>query len=332
VPAKPNELVVMSWAGQWGKGLLEAVSIPFTQITGILVRQEINIGLKLPTTLLESLENGSRPPFDLIWSNSVPAMRMALRGWSISLDEHTVPNLTALGQRAQPTGLPGWPLVFPYIVHYVMVYRNAAFPNRRPESWEVMLEPRFRGKIAMYPGGNGFYPIAQVLGGGFTADIPRDMTSCWNYFRKLRPQVGRLDYSIRMGELIRSGDLDICFRTLPNAIAFRQEGLDVSWAFPDEGIADTVDALWIPRNVPEDTVYWSKRYIDFALSCEVQQNWCGMMGVMPLHSRAVLPDVFQDEPCLPKSPNDLSRILYVPEVIKMQHESSWETKFNEIFL
>ena len=38
----PGELVVMSWAGGWGKGLLEAVSMPFTKLTGIPVRHEIH--------------------------------------------------------------------------------------------------------------------------------------------------------------------------------------------------------------------------------------------------------------------------------------------------
>lgn len=328
---KPDELVVMSWAGGWGKSLFEAVSKPFTELTGISIRQEINIGLKLPTTLLESLKGGLRPPFDVVWSNSVPAMRMAQEGWSDPLDEDTVPNLTALGRRAKPEGFSGWPLVSPYIVHYVMAYRDSAFPNRKPDTWEVMMEPRFRGKVALYPGGNGFYPIAQALGGGSVEDIPRDMTPCWKYLRKLKPQVGRLGYSIGMGELICSGELDICFRALTNAIAFKNEGVDVSWAAPREGITDTVDALWVPSNVPENVAYWSKQYINFALSPEIQERWCGMLGVMPLHPEARLPEALRDDPALARSPDDFSGILYVPEIVKMQHELEWEAKFDEIF-
>jgi putative spermidine/putrescine transport system substrate-binding protein len=331
VYTKPDELVVMSWAGQWGKGLSEAVSKPFTEITGISIRHEINIGLKLPAILLGSLKEGLRPPFDVVWSNSVPAMRIAQKGWSDFLDETTVPNLTALSHRAKPEEFSGWPLVSPYIVYYVMVYREAAFPDREPDTWEVMMEPRFRGKVALYPGGNGFYPLAQVLGGGSLADIPRNMTSCWKYFRKLKSQVGKLDYSIHMGKLINNGELDICFRALPNAIAFRNEGLKVSWATPKEGITDTVDALWIPKKVPENVAYWSKQYINFALSRDVQQRWCGLMGVMPMHPEASIPDAFRGETNIPKSPDDLSGTLYIPESMKMQYELDWEMKFNEIF-
>jgi putative spermidine/putrescine transport system substrate-binding protein len=330
LPPRPNELVVLSWAGGWGKALLESVSRPFEAWSGISVRHAINIGLRLPSNLTESLEHRLRPPVDVVWCNSVPALRMAQKGYCSPLSEETVPNLTELASRAKPQGVSGWPIVSPYIVHYVMAYRNAAFPNK-PDSWEVLLEPRFRGKVALYPGGNGFYPIAQVLGGGSIEEIPVEMTPCWNYCRKLKPQVGRLDYSIGMGELIRRQELDICFRALPNAIAFKNEGVDVSWAAPREGVTDTTDALWIPRNVPENVAYWSQQYINFALSREIQEIWCGMLGVVPLHPGAALPAALRAEPALAKSPDDLSGVLYVPEIIKMRHELDWETRFDQIF-
>jgi putative spermidine/putrescine transport system substrate-binding protein len=327
----PGELVVMSWAGGWGKGLLEAVSMPFTKLTGIPVRHEINIGLKLPAALLEALEMGRRPPFDVVWSNSVPAMMMAQKGWSYPLDEELTPNLAAICSRGKPEGFSGWPFVSPYIVHYVMAYREEAFPHGKPDSWEALLDPRYKGKVALYPGGNGFYPIAQTLGGGSLDGIPGDMTPCWEFFRRLKPQVGHLGYSIGMGELIRRGELDICFRALTNAIAFKDEGLAVSWVAPKEGITDTADAFWIPRGVPDDVVSWANRYIDFALSLEVQERWCDRLGVMPAHREARLPEALRTTAVFPRSADDFSGVLHVPDIVKMRYEAEWENKFNEIF-
>lgn len=327
---KPEQLVVMSWAGGWGKALEEAVSKPFTEATGVPVHHQINIGLKLPHSLLDAIDLNLRPPFDVVWSNSVPAMRLAQLGACIPLNEEAIPNLKRLSRRAKPEAFSDWPIVFPYIVHYVMVYREAAVDGRSLDSWELMLEPRFKGRIALYPGGNGFYPIAQILGGGSVEDIPHDMTACWEFFRKLRPQIGRLDYSIGMGELIRREILDICFRALPNAIAFQNEGLDVSWITPKEGVPDAADALWIPQNVPDDIAFWSMKYIDFALSREVQERWSGMLGVLPMHLAAGVPEILLNTPGLPKSPDDFSGILYVPEIIKMRHELEWENNFNQI--
>lgn len=328
---RPQKLTVMSWAGAWGKSLVEAVSQPFIDATGIGVEHCYNIGLKLPGALLATLEAGQRPPFDIVWSNSVPAMRAAKKGWCKLLDEEFVCGLRALNRRARPEGFEGWPLVFPYIVHYVLAYREAAFPAGRPDSWQVMMEPRLKGRIALYPGGNGFYPIAQIMGGGSLADIPGNMARCWRFIRRLRPQIGRLDYSIGLDVRIRAGELDICFRALPNAIGFREQGLDVSWAVPREGITDTADALWVPRGVPEDVAYWAGQYINFAISRDVQERWCGMLGVMPLHPSASLPRVYESDQNLPRSPDDYTKVLHVPENVNLRYQSSWEEKFDRIF-
>ena len=332
MPSKPDELVVMSWAGGWGKGLLETVSQPFEALTGIRIRHATNIGLKLPASLIESLDQRQRPPFDVIWCNSVPAMRMAEQGHCSWLSEEAAPNLTALGSRAKPEGFSGWPFVSPYIVHYVMAYREEAFPHEKPDSWESLLDPRFKGKVALYPGGNGFYPIAQLMGGGSLDGIPNNMAPCWEFFRRLKPQVGHLGYSIGMGELIRKGELDICFRALTNAIAFKDEGLAVSWVAPKEGITDTADAFWVPRGLPDDVVFWSQRYINFALSLEVQESWCGKMGVMPTHREAQPPEALRTgNAVFPKSADDISGVLHIPDFVKMRYETEWESAFNEIF-
>jgi ABC-type Fe3+ transport system substrate-binding protein len=237
---------------------------------GSLIIPLLKISLaKLPASLIDSLDQRRRPPFDLVWCNTVPALRMAEQGHCNPLSEELAPNLKDLAARARPAQAPieGFsPFVSPYVVHYVMAYREEAFPHGKPDSWEVMLEPGYKGKVALYPGGNGFFPIAQALGGGSPDGIPNNMTPCWEFFHRLKPQVGHLGYSIGMGDLIRKGELDICFRALTNAIAFKDEGLAVSWVAPKEGITDTADALWIPRGVPDDVVFWSQRYINFALS------------------------------------------------------------------
>jgi putative spermidine/putrescine transport system substrate-binding protein len=329
---KPSELVVLSWAGRWGSSLAEAVSNPFAADTGIRVRHRTHVGLELPADLVDALRRGDRPPVDVVWCNAVPALAAARAGWCVDLDEddQIASRLAALDARAMPGGVSGWPLVLAYVVHYVLVYRREAFPHR-PQSWEVLMDPRLQGKIALYPGGNGFYPVAQVLGGGAVRDIPHAMEPCWGYLRRLRPQVGTLDYSIGMSRLLAERRLDVCFRALPNALGFRDEGQDVGWSVPREGITDTMDALWVPRNVPPDVSSWARRYIGHAIARETQERWCDRMGVLPVHPGARLPGPFREDAALPRSPGDLSRVLHVREDIKADHHASWEQAFDAIF-
>src|SRR5215510_10524404 len=153
LPEKPGELTVMSWAGGWGSALRAAVSEPFTAETGIPVRHEINIGLKLPAELSNALEQGSRPPFDVVWSNSVPALRAAAAGRCSRLDSFELPNVLRCRQGAA-TDAEGFFVAMVYEVHYILVYRNAAIAYEEPDSWAILADPAFKGKVALYPGGN----------------------------------------------------------------------------------------------------------------------------------------------------------------------------------
>lgn len=330
---KPAELVVLSWAGRWGSALREAVSDPFAAATGIRIRHRTHVGLNLPDDLVGASRRGERPPVDVVWCNGVPAIAAARAGWCADLaeEDEIAERLSTLHGRARPRGVSGWPLVFSYVVHYVLVYRREAFAARPPESWEVLMDPRLRGRIALYPGGNGFFPVAQVLGGGAVRDIPHHMDPCWSYLRRLRPQVGTLDYSIGMARQLAERRLDLCFRALPNALGFRDEGQDVAWSVPREGITDTMDAFWVPRGVPPDVSWWAKRYVAHAMSREVQELWSERLGVLPVHPNASLPGIFREDSALPRSPGDLSGVLHVDEDIKVDHNETWERTFDAIF-
>jgi putative spermidine/putrescine transport system substrate-binding protein len=328
--AKP--LVVMSWAGGWLDSLQRTVSAAFERETGVRVHHEVNIGLALPQRLLDSLAAGERPPFDVVWCNSVPAFECAQRGFCRELDDQRIPVLRELRARAFPEGLGrgprGTPLIHPYVVYYVLAYHRGRIPNA-PDSWATLLDDRFANKVAIYPGGNGIYPIAQVMGGGRVETIPDDMEACWAWLTKLLPRLGALDYSIGMGPRLRSGDLDLCFRALTNALAFRAEGIDVAWCVPAEGTTDTMDSLFVPTGVPEETAYLAERYIEISTRADVQAAWCARLGAMPVHPAAAVPGCLLEHPRLPNDADQRTG-LHVPEIVKFAHQRAWEERFGQL--
>jgi putative spermidine/putrescine transport system substrate-binding protein len=325
---KPECLDVMTWAGKWGDSLEKAVSARFTELTGVPVRHHTNIGLRLPEPLHDALRTRQRSPYDVVWSNAVPAVAMAESGCCQLFDEDDMPSLAELYQRARPAGFADR-LVFPYSVHYVLVYQKSAVEARALKSWNVLMDKKHAGKVAIYPNGKGFYPIAQVLGGGNMESIPENMQPCWDYLAKFRPRIAILDYSIGMESLFRTGRINLCFRALPNALGFMEAGLDVGWTVPAEGTSDTTDALWIPQHVPEDRVYWARKYIDIALSASVQTEWCSRLGVLPANRKAAASTIF-DGPGFPRNMDDTAGFLYVPDHVIWQHEAQWETLFEQL--
>jgi putative spermidine/putrescine transport system substrate-binding protein len=329
VSAAPATLRVLSWAGGWGRALRGAVSDPFERETGVRVEHVTHVGLHLPATLLQALAAEQVPAVHVVWCNSVPALHAEQRGYCVPLESNA--ELDALRPRAWPQGCEQRSVVHPYVVYYVLAYHEAACPQGAPRSWHELFEPRHRGKIALYPGGNGFYPLAQVLGGGCLPDIPGNMTACWSYLRRLRPHIGELDYSIGMETRLQRGDLHLCFRALTNALAFRASGLPVAWCVPDEGTTDTVDALWVPRGLPAATQELARRYVLFALRRDIQTQWCRQLGAMPVHGHAEIPDLLRTRDDLPAHADDYHGILHIAESLKVEHQIAWEARFEEIF-
>jgi putative spermidine/putrescine transport system substrate-binding protein len=286
-----------------------------------------HVGLRLPDALQHALEACGEPPVDVVWCNTSPALRAARRGWCEPLDG--VPVFRELVDRARLIDLDGWPIAPLYVVHYVLVHRRCCYAVP-PESWRVLERADHAGRIVLYPGGNGFYPVAQIMGGGLLSTIPHDMEACWATVRRLRSQLGTRDYSIGLHEVIRRGDLDLCYRALPNVLAFQKDGLDVDWTVPREGIADTTDAMWVPRGLAPDVLACARAYIWFALSALVQERWCKLLGALPLNRNARARHMAFERARMPGDPDDLDGVLYVPEQVKATYEPEWEATFESL--
>jgi putative spermidine/putrescine transport system substrate-binding protein len=319
-------LRVMSWAGRWGEALRTAVSGPFSRATGIAVEHHTHVGLQLPELLETALERGAPPPFDLVWSNVVPAMEMARRGLCEPLPPDALPALQRLHPRlaGASTGAPAFAPT--YVVHYVLGLRDGTCEPR--PSWRLLTQSRLAGRVAFYPGGNGFFAIAQHMGGGRLADIPRDMAACWSFVDAVAASVGALDYSIGMEQHLRSGRLLACFRALPNVLGFRAAGVPVSICTPREGVSETRDVLWIPRGLEPPALTRALGYLQHALSPEVQSHWCALLGALPAHRGAGVPTLFREVPGLPRHVDDLSPVLTVPDEVLATHHRSWADRFD----
>ena len=134
-----------------------------------------------------------------------------------------------------------------YSYVYVMAYRDEAFPGGAPDSWQVLLDPKFKGRIALYDDGIGFHPVAEILGGGTMADIPANMQPAWDFLAKLKQQSPLLGEDPDFTTWFQNGEIDVACTILSNARAARQNGIAVSWTVPKEGPRSTPTGCGSPR-------------------------------------------------------------------------------------
>ncbi len=327
-PPKPKELVVRVWGGEWKDAIDAGVSKSFTKATGIAIRYDETEDNELQPKLWAAVKQKRRPPVAVNWDTTTNATKSAMK--SMGEDLTGLPNLAVVGEVARPLGFKGWPLVNVYSYVYVLAYRTDAFPGGAPKSWKVLLDPKFKGRVALYNDGIGFHPVAQVAGGGKLADIPKNMQPCWDFMTKLKAQKPLLGEDPDFTSWFQKGEIDLACTIVTNARAAKKNGVKVAWTIPEEGAKVDTDALWIPKGLPADELFWAKRYVNHALSTEAQQGWCDGLGLPGVNPGIKPPADMVGDPAYPVKEADFARLLRVPNKVQVENEKEWFGKFKAI--
>jgi putative spermidine/putrescine transport system substrate-binding protein len=327
-PAKPAELVVRAWGGVWVDALKAGVSDPFSAMTGIPIRHDLTEDNEIQPKIWAAVDQGRLPPININWDTTINATKSALRG--VTEDLSDVPNLANTLAVAKPEGLTGVPIVNVYAYVYVLAYREEAFPDGPPTTWNVLLDPKFKGRVALYNDGIGLHAPAEIAGGGSFSDIPGNMQPAWDFFTKLKEQKPLLGEDPDFTTWFQNGEIDVACTISSNAREAKNNGIPVKWTVPQEGATLDTDCLWIPKGLPEGDLYWAKQYINYAISPEGQQAWLTPLGLPGVVPGLTPPDDLKGDLSYPTSAEDLSKLLQVSPKIQVENQSDWFAKFKEI--
>jgi len=327
-PAKPAELIVRAWGGSWMDSLKAGVSDSFTQLTGIPVRHDLTEDNEIQPKIWAAVAQNRVPPIHVNWDTTVNATKSALRG--VTEDLSDLPNLKNTTDLAKPVGLDGYPIVNTYGYVYVLAYRPEAFPDGAPKSWKDLLDPKLKGRIALYNDGIGFHFPAQVAGGGKLEDIPANMEPAWDFIRQIKTQQPLLGEDPDFTTWFQRGEIDAACTISTNAREAKKNGIDIAWTVPEEGATFDTDGLWIPKGLPENELYWAKQYINHALTKDAQQVWLdglGLPGVVP--GLTPPPDLVGD-PAYPDNEEEMQHLIRISDRVQVENQSEWFAKFKEI--
>ncbi|MEQ9053553.1 MAG: PotD/PotF family extracellular solute-binding protein [Roseovarius confluentis] len=327
-PEKPSEIIVRAWGGEWVDSLKKGVSDRFTEMTGIAVRHDLTEDNEIQPKVWAAVAQNRIPPIHINWDTTTNATKSALRG--VTEDISDLPNLANTTELAKPVGLEGFPMVNTYGYVYVLAYRPEAFPNGAPKSWRDLLDPKFKGRVALYNDGIGFHFPAQVAGGGSLDGIPDAMDPCWDFVREMKAQNPLLGEDPDFTTWFQNGEIDAACTISTNARAAKKNGVDLAWTVPEEGCKFDTDCLWIPKGLPENELYWAKQYINLALSTESQQIWLDGLGLPGVVPGLTPPEGLAGDPSYPTKPEDFENLIRISSAVQVQNESDWLAKFKEI--
>lgn len=324
-PSKPEKLTVRAWPGPWREALHAGVSEPFAKRHGIEIVYDTRDDKDVFDEIDRAFREKRRPPTDVNWDTTVTAMRATLAGYARPLSETEIPNLKELNPIAKPQ-LAGWPYVSVYTYTVVLAYRTDMLA-KPPSTWNIFLEKRWEKSIGMYKNGYGFHPVAAILSGG---NVPYDMEPVWDFYRKLRPNIGLLGWDDDLTNALIKGTTPMQCTIISNAIEAKRKGAPVAWVIPKEGALLERDAMWIPKGLPQETTWWGMKYIDFALSTEAQDVWCGLLGTPPVNMHVKYPDHMKYDPAFYTSGDKFKHMVVIPTKIMAKHRPLWFARFREI--
>jgi putative spermidine/putrescine transport system substrate-binding protein len=327
-PAKPKELLVRIWGGNWGDSLDKGVSKPFTEQTGIKVSYDSTYHEEMKAKIWQALAQKRPPPVHVNWDTSPSAVESAMRG-NVCVDLSDVENLSQMNDIARPQGQTGVPYINMYSYVHVLAYNGKAFPDAPPDSWNAMIDPKFKGRVAAFDSGVGTIQMATVIAGGTAADIPGNMEKGWEWIRKLKANQPLLGKDPDMTKWFQQGEVDLGVTLVTNVLPVKQAGIDVRWATPP-GSYVASDAMWVPMGLSEDETYWAKQYVNFAMTEKAQQDWCYGLGLPGTRKGFKPPPEFENDPSYPTKPEDFANLLQLPDEVTATNWKDWTLKFKEI--
>ena len=163
-----------------------------------------------------------------------------------------------------------------------------------PQSWQDLLKPEFKGKIAMafpFSSGTAYTVLATLLQLGLGGTEPRSPESVENGFafaKQLDEQVGQyLESGSGCIALSGTGEFPVCI-SFAHDIAAKglSKGLPIEMSFPSEGTGSEIGGMALIKGGPE-TASLARAFYDWALSVRAQNLFQQKFRV-PLNVKATV--------------------------------------------
>lgn len=235
--AADRHLTVAAFGGGFEKMLRSQVLPGFTQATGTSVALEIGVGSVFIPKMVAA---GSRPVYDVVYINDDEAyfgQEMGL--WAPDVSSR-LKNAGALYPALQPSHVP---LYCSVIYNFPLLYRPEKLA--KPTSWEDLWRPGITVAVPHISNSYGvtFLYIAALLNGGSEKNFDPGFAA----IKRLKNK--KIYKGVTEGfSLFQQGEVDAGPFYNHRAQQLKDQGVNVAWAYPKEGVWGQRTGCQIPKN------------------------------------------------------------------------------------
>src|SRR6202030_651741 len=321
VPARAHaqdKLVVSIWGGSWRDLIAETVAKKFTAETGVPV--EYIAGGTIDRLNKEKLAKGN-PESDITFTTSHVGWLYANDGLFEELDLAKIPNAKYLAEEARisPFHLGAWAYV------YTIGYRADLLGDMKIDSWNDLLKPELKGKIAA----PDFDPrhiisVSAMLSGGDAAHWEKGEDK----LKQLKPNFKAFyTNDANSQQLLASGETPLQIVLSMNAYYMIGQGVPITLAIPKEGAVLGIDTVAIMKGSKKaDLAY---KFINTLYDPEIQAEIARLKKGSPAVLNAKLDPEIAKLPGVFTTADQWKQQINIDAKLRSEKTAEWRKWFAE---
>ncbi len=212
-------------------------------------------GSKVNYTNYESNENmysklsGGGVSYDVIVPSDYMIDRLIDEDMLVPLDYSNIPNIKYINERYQHLFYdPEQRYTVCYNVGTTVLIYNKKMIDEEPDSWRVLWDEQYRGKVLMFNNSRDSFAIAQaVLGQNFNTTNEQDWVDAAQLLAQQRDAVSPVYVMDEVFNLMESGEYAFATYYAGDYLLMLENNKDLGYCFPSEGVNEFFDAFCVPK-------------------------------------------------------------------------------------
>ena len=316
-PTPLPELTLYNWAGYYPQAVLDA----FTAETGVHVNYVVYESQEEVVTNLLAGQS-----YDVVVLSIEFIPKLVEAGLLAELNHQNIPNARNISPNFRDLAFdPGNRYAIPF--HWGttgLLYRNDRV-DPPPARWADLWDPRFAGKVALWPIKVSLLPIAlKKLGYSANSGEPAEVEAALAELIKLKPAAIWIDNEeATVTPMLARGEADLTYGWAYDAQVAADDDLPITYVLPEEGSVLWLDQFVVPVASPNRTL--AEKFIDFTLRPEISAQIIAE-SAYPMANDAALPlldPALLNTPFISPPPEDLAR-AEITEPMDPARDALWE--------
>lgn len=279
--ASDSQIVVGTWGGDYQRLLQEYIA-PIVAKDSISVVYDVG-NATARTTKLKAERNARRASMDVAMLGDLDMYDASTAGVLEPTTEAAIPNLANVIDSFKT------PYSIPHIFSaMVLVYNTEHFPTA-PQSFNELLDPKYKGRVGF---SDILYNFNTLFAGLAEGGKGNSFEPGWKFLLKLKENQPRVYPSNEaVAAAFKSGEIWVAPMWKARALQWRDAGLPLAFAIPQEGAIPVTFESAIPSNSRnKDNAF---KYLNALLDPSGQVHFAQAMGYAPTIRNANLPPELQ---------------------------------------